>query len=209
MLFVITNGIPLNAGGIANDGMNALHLSKNPDVADAFCKQLLISAAQTEGMRISEMPDEWFSRTEGADMKNVHCASLAVFAAQRTLDRGDTLAAEQEITFLLSSGYNIIGLHRNLLKCDLIYCRLINDPTAEVTELITPELRKIMSAMKTYPSIIRTEYTLALMVDGDVKKAEKIMADFAKLTKKFPYQQEVSAERDMMAEMLKKFKSKE
>lgn len=208
MLFVITNGIPLNAGGIANDGMNALHLSKNPDAADAFGKQLIISAAQTEGMRISEMPDEWFTLTDGADMQNVHCASLSVFAAQRILDRGDTAAAEQEISVLLNSKYNIIGLHRNLLKCDLIYCRLMNDPNAEVTQLMTPELRKIMKAMKNYPSIIRTEYTLALMVDNDEKKAEKIMSDFDRITKKFPYQQEVSAEREMMVRMWDKFKNK-
>jgi hypothetical protein len=37
-LLVLTNGIPLNMGGIANDGMNALHLSKNPVAAESFRK---------------------------------------------------------------------------------------------------------------------------------------------------------------------------
>lgn len=208
MLFVVTNGIPLNASGIANDGMNAFHLSKSPDATDAFRKQLLISAAQTNGVRISDMPSEWFMLAEGADMQNVHCASLRVFAVSRILDSGDTVAAEGEISALLRSGYNIIGLYRNLLTCDLIYCRLFNNPEAKVDNLITPELRKIMSAMKKHPAIIRTEYTIALMVLKDSEKAEKIMADYSKNTKHFPYPQETFAEKEMMDKILEKFKNR-
>ena len=195
---VISNGIPFNAGGIANDGMNALHLSKNPDAAEAFRKQLLMNAAQTEGVRISDMPDEWFAIPEGADMQNVHCASLAVFATSRHLDRGDTVTAEQEISVLLNSGYNIIGLHRQLLTCDLIYCRLVNDSAADVSSLITPELKKIMKSMRTYPAVIRTQYTLALLSEGNKEKAEQILSSYDKLTAKFPYRQDVDSDRALM-----------
>ena len=206
LIAMLSNGIPFNIGGIANDGMNALHLSKNSDAADAFRKQLLMNAAQTEGMRISEMPDEWFILTEGADMQNVHCASIAVFAAQRALDRGDTAAAEQEISALLNGGYNIIGLHRNLLTCDLIYCRLSNDPLAEVRALITPELKKLMQSMRKYPSVIRTQFVIALLVDKDTKKADNILASFDKQTKNFPYRQEIDSERRLMFKIAEKAK---
>ncbi len=204
----VTNGIPFNAGGVANDGMNALHLSKNPDAAEAFRKQLLMNAAQTEGARISEMPDEWFTLPQGADMQNVHCASLAVFSAQRTLDRGLIEEAEQQISSLLSSNYNIIGLHRSLLTCDLIYCRLSLDLTADVSSLITPELNKFMKAMKKYPSIIRTQYIIALLVEDDEAKADSILDSYDKLTKKFPYSQEISTERELMLEIREKYKNR-
>ena len=163
IIALLTNGIPLNIGGIANDGMNALHLSQNPDAAEAFRKTLLINAAQTEGMRISEMPDEWFRLPDGADMQNIHCASLAVFSASRPLESGDTVAAEQEITKLLASDYNIIGLHRHLLTCDLIYAKLINDPTVDISYHLSPMLSKVMQSMKNYPSIIRTQHAVALL----------------------------------------------
>lgn len=202
----LTNGIPLNIGGIANDGMNALHLSKNPDAAAAFRNQLLMNAAQSEGRRISEMPDEWFTLPEGADMQNVHCASVAVFSASRPLDRGDTVGAEDEISKLLHSGYNIIGLHRNLLTCDLIYCRLING-TLPTSSLLTPELKKFMKAMAKYPSIIRTEYAVALLVDKDPEQAKNIKANFEKHSVKFPYQQEISSERELMERALKKYEN--
>ncbi len=194
LITLVTNGIPLNLGGIANDGMNAHHLSKNPDAADAMRKTLMINAAQTEGTRLCEMPPEWFTLKEGADMQNVHCASMAVFAVNRTLDSGDLAACESEITELFSSGYNILGLHKNLLTCDLISCRLINDPEADVSELITPELTQLMQSMKAYPSVIRTRYIIALLRDKDERAAEDILAFFNKKTKSFPYRQDVECE---------------
>lgn len=203
----ITNGVPMNAGGIANDGMNALHLSKNPDAAEAFRKTLLINAAQTEGERISDMPDEWFTLPEGADMQNVHCASLAVFATSKPLDRGDTQTAEQQISDLLNSKYNIIGLHRNLLTCDLICCRLLNGGEVSIKDYMTPELNKLMKAMRTYPQIIRTRYFITLLIDKNEKDAEIIRSDFDKLTKKFPYTQELDSERALMAKALEKYKN--
>ena len=204
---ILTNGIPLNVGGIANDGMNALHLSKNPDAADAFRKALFINAAQTEGVRISNMPEAWFTLSETADMQNVHCASLAVFAAGRTLDGGDTLAAEQQIIALLNSDFNIIGLHRSLLTCDLICCRLLNDPSADISRYMTPQLSKIMQAMKTYPSVMRTEYIIALLSERREKKAEKILLDYNKNTKNFPYRQDIESELCLMSKALEIFKN--
>ncbi len=198
-LFVmLTNGIPLNVGGIANDGMNALHLSKNPDAAEAFRKTLLINASQTEGVRISDMPDEWFTLPDGADMQNVHCASLAVCASSRPLDREDTIEAENQISALLNSNYNITGLHKNLLKCDLIYCRLVNDSEADISGFITGEQDKFMRGMKTYPAVIRTEYTLALLFERNEEKAKSVMQRFDKDTKNYPYRQDIDAERTLM-----------
>lgn len=204
---MVTNGIPLNVGGIANDGMNALHLSKNPDAAEAFRKTLLINAAQTEGIRTSDMPEEWFTLPEGADMQNVHCASLKVFAASRPLDRGDTLTAEQQITELLNGKDNIIGLHRNLLTCDLICCKWLNGSAMELKKYMTPELDKIMKSMRAYPQIIRTQYFITLFDKKDEMGAETIRNSFDKLTRKFPYKQELDSERVFMDKALEKFKS--
>ena len=205
-ILVVTNGIPLDMGGVANDGMNAYHLSKDPTSAVAFRKQLLMNAAQAEGVRLSDMPGEWFEIPDGADVNNVHISSIAVFAASRVLDSGDLVLAEQSITSLLNSSYNIIGIHRSLLTCDLIYCRLING-NGEAEKLITPELKKFMSAMKKFPSVLRTEYAIALLIDKDEAKANKIMADFEKQSKKFPYAQEICAEKAFMAKVLDKYRT--
>ena len=208
VITIITNGIPLNIGGIANDGMNALHLSKNPDAAEAFRKQLLINAAQSEGKKTYEIPDEWFRLRDGADMQNVHCASMAVFEVSRHLDRGDTVTAEREISGLLASDYNIIGLHRSLLTCDLISAKLINDPNADISTYPSPMLGKVMKSMKNHPPIIRTQYIIALLSERDEKKAAKILSTFDKKTAGYPYRQNVEIDRELMMRALEIFKNK-
>lgn len=205
----LTNGIPLNVGGVANDGMNAVQLSKNLEATRAFRNQLLMNSAQARGVRISNMPDEWFTLPKDADMQNVHNASIAVFAVSRALDKCDTLMAEQEINKLLNSGYNIIGLHKNLLKCDLIYARLINHgDNANISSLLTAEQMKFMQSMKNFPSIIRTEYSIALLRDNDEQKADLIRQNFEKIAKKYPYSADIDSERDLLNLAAKKYKNK-
>ena len=204
----ITNGIPIDVGGIANDGMNALHLSKNPDAATAFRNQLLMNAAQANGVSLEQMPDEWFELSEGVDMQNVHCASIAVFRANRCFATQDTITAENEIIRVLHSGYNIIGLHRGLLTLDLIYCRLVNNSNADISSLLTPELKKIMRAMKTFPSVIRTEYAIALLGENDENKATKILREFDKNTKNYPYRHDAIFERSLILKVSEIYKSR-
>ena len=64
-----------------------------------------------------------------------------------------------------------------------------------------------MQAMKTYPSVIRTEYVVALLSERREKKAEKILLDFKKNTKNFPYRQDVESELSVMMKALEKFKN--
>ena len=207
-ILALTNGLPLNIGGISNDGMNAIHLSKNREAAIAFQSQLLMNAEQSKGVRISDMPDEWFTLPDGADKKNVHCASIAVFAASRALDKQDTLLAEQQITELLNSDYAIIGLHKNLLKCDLVYARLLNyGRSAELSSLLGIEQLKFMKSMKTYPSVLRTEYAISLLRDGDEAKAKQLRANFEKAAKKYPYPGDIASERALLALADKKYKN--
>ena len=167
-----------------------------------------MNAAQTNGASLEQMPDEWFELPEGADMQNVHCASIAVFRANRCFATQDMLTAENEIIRVLHSGYNIIGLHRGLLTLDLIYCRLVNNPDADISSLLTPELKKIMHAMRTFPAVIRTEYAIALFAENDENKAAKILKEFDKNTKNYPYKQDAAFERELIFKALEIYKTK-
>jgi hypothetical protein len=198
VIIVLTNGIPLYTGGIANDGMNALSLAKDRRAAVAFLNQLRMNEAQTRGIRLCDMPAEWFHIPNDADMRNVTFATTGVFRANRTMDSGDTITAEREINALLHSGWNIIDLYKNLLVCDLICCRLINGTDTDVSSLITPELTKVMKAMKRFPSIMRTEYAIARLVDKNDSEAAKIMKRFETVAKKYPYTADLESERKVM-----------
>ena len=52
--------------------------------------------------------------------------------------------------------------------------------------------------MKDNPSILRTQYALALLYKNDKAKAETIKAQFEKRAKTYPYPHEIDSERELM-----------
>lgn len=198
-VIALTNGLPLDVGGIPNDGMNVVHLLRDKTAAIAFRNQLLMNAAQARGVGLSDMPDEWFTLPENANMQNVHCASIAVFAASCNMEKMDFSTSKKEINSLVSSDCNMAQIHRNLLKCDLIYCRLMTDgDRAEISSLLTIEQQKFMKSMKSFPSVLRTEYAVAVIRDKNAETAEKIKQNFEKAAKNYPYPQDIEQERRYM-----------
>lgn len=192
----LVNGIPLKLGPVDNDGANALSLGKNPDAKRAFVLQLRINAGIAGGVRLKDMPDEWFELCADNSKTNVLSGSMNVFACNRLMDKCDIPAAEKAIESTLYGGAAILGLHRNLLVCDLILCRLIQKK--EYLPLLTKEQKKFMKAMKSFPSVIRTEYAIACAGEKDIKKAQKIRAIFEKRAKSYPYPCEIQGERELM-----------
>ena len=180
----LTNGIPMVPGGMPNDGMNALALAIDPTSAISFRNQLLMNAENAKGTPISKMPSEWFTLPENANMQNVHCASIAVFSAARTMNSLDFASAEKEIKSLLDSDFKIASIHRGLLACNLICCRLILDgEKAEISSILTIHQQKFMQSMKNFPDVICAEYVIALIRDKNAEKAEKIKQKFEKVSK--------------------------
>ncbi|MBR4835752.1 MAG: hypothetical protein IKU99_01955, partial [Clostridia bacterium] len=125
-------------------------------------------------------------------------ATIGVFRSNRTMDSGDTVTAEREINALLRSGWNIPDLYKNLLKCDLIVCRLLNGTSTDISDLLTPDLLKLMKSMKSFPSIIRTEYAIARLVNKNNDESAKIKARFETVAKKYPFSADLESERELM-----------
>ena len=55
-----------------------------------------------------------------------------------------------------------------------------------------------MKAMKRFPSVLRTQYALAVLEEKNVSKAETIKGDFDKAAKSYPYPHEIESERELM-----------
>lgn len=83
--------------------------------------------------------------------------------------------------------------------CDRIYCLLLAGKREEASRLTTPALRKFLRAMKENPSALRTEYVLALLLEGDKEKAAMLRLRFAKAIEKHPYAGEALSEKELIA----------
>lgn len=197
LLFALTNGIPIHTAQIDNDGYNALALGRDPAAMRAFWAQMQINATLAEGVRLHEMPAEWFDAT-APDMHNVMCASIAVFACNRVTDAGQWAEADAQMAALLAADTAMVGIHRNLLICDRIAMAYILGACDRAESLATPALRKFMRSMRDYPSVIRTAYVLALLA-GREEEADAHLARFDKVALRYPYAADLASERDILA----------
>jgi len=200
--FVIAamNGIPMRMGMVDNDGYNALSLGKDPAARKAFWLQMKINEQTTLGVRLKDMPEEWFSLPDDGELKNSMVAAIAVFHCNRLVDAHRFREAEEKMAHLMDSKTGIVGLYKNLMLCDRIYIELLGENRPDVIAgMRTKELEKFMKSMKTFPSVIRTQYAYALLGERDSGKAWKYKALFEKTARTYPYPSDIQSERELMA----------
>lgn len=198
-ILAIMNGVPMRMGIIDNDGYNAFALSRNSDALRSFWIQMKANEQLTKGIRLRDMPDEWFAVPSDEEMKNSMVAVMGVFACSRMMETQKFDQAYKLMTHLLEIDSAIVGLHRSLLVCDCAYCELIGENRSDVLEqLFTKKQKKFMKQMKKYPSVLRTEYSYALLSEEDFVKAESIKVRFENCAKSYPYPSDIKAEQELM-----------
>lgn len=197
-LTAVVNGIPLHLEAVDNDGYNAWSLHRNPEARRAFWLQMQLNQKLAQGQRLKDLPEEWFEVPSDEAMANGLVAALGVFACNRLVDAQRLEEADRLMEHLLSMDSGMVGLHRRLLICDRIYCALLRGEREAAEELYSPGQKKFMKDMKTFPSVIRTEYALALAAE-DVKRLETARKRFEKCAKGYPYASEIQSERELMA----------
>ena len=193
------NGIPLHTKTVDNDGYNAISLGKSKEAMRAFWLQMKMNEQLSKGLRLKDMPDEWFQMPSDEAMKNNLVAAIGVIVCNRLMDQHRFEEADAQMAHILSIESGMIGLHRNLVICDRMYHELIHENRPEVVaSFYTKEQQKFMKAMRTFPSVIRTEYAYALLIEKDQGKATKAMEAFEKVAKTYPYPNDINSERELI-----------
>lgn len=198
-LMAIINGVPMRMGTVDNDGYNALALRRDPDALRAFWIQMKVNEQLSRGLRLKDMPAEWFAVPTDEKMKNSIIAASGVFACNRLMDQQQFEKADALMEHMLTIDSGIVGIHRSLMICDRIYLELISqNRSEELSHMLTKEQKQFMKAMKTFPSVLRTQYTYALLAEKDLQKAEKILIAFEKCAKTYPYPNDIQSERELI-----------
>lgn len=198
-VFAATNGIPMRLSGIDNDGFNALSLGKNIKALHGFWLQLKINEMLTEGKRLKDMPEEWFEKPSKEETNNSMIAAIAAIRCNRLLDSMEFETANQEISEVIDDDSGMIGVQKVLLQIDQVFCEIFGEKREEIlNQMKEKQLVKFMKAMKRFPSVIRTRYAYALLIENDEKKAGKFKKQFEKMMKKHPYQGEVESEWELI-----------
>lgn len=208
VVYVLLNGIPMNTGVIINDAYNVVDLSKNAYSKMGLWIQLKTNAKNTDGVRLKDMPDEWFQMPEDADFKNVNFTSGAVFYENRFMDQHDFVSARAMIERLLSDESKIVGLYDGLLKLDQFYIDLIEqNGNADVSIFEEQIVKTLLKQMKDVPFAIRSCFAKAIY-EGDTSAKEKALAHFEKMAPKYPAKAEVVSERELIELLKERYEKK-
>ncbi len=195
----LTNGIPLRMSAIDNDGMNAVSLGRSPRALRAFWIQMTVNARSADGVRLRDMPEEWFEMPEKEELGNGMTAALAVLCAERLMDARDFDAAAELIDRLCAERTAIAGIHSFLLSCDRLCCELLcARGKGEEVQPLSRERLALMRRMKRCPAVIRTEYFCALLRERDGEKAGRLLRRFERVAKAYPYSGDIEGERELL-----------
>ena len=204
LYMAVVNGVPLVIGPVPNDGWNAMHLASDPEARRAFWVTLKVNELQHRGVRIKDMPAEWFVPPSEEAMKNGLSATLAVFAENRAMDMGDLSAAEALFPVILTDSCRAADLYKKLVLCDAVTCALVREGTeADTSPLKEKSTASFLRQMKDFPSVLRTRYAEELLKSRDEAAAGKIAARFDKIALSYPAPADIASERDLM-ELIRK-----
>lgn len=198
-ILALMNGIPMRLGTVDNDGYNAFALTRNAEAMRSFWVQMKTNEQIAKGVRLKDLPDEWFAVPSDEAMKNSMVVVLGVFACNRLMDAHKFEETDTLMAHILEIDSGIVDLHRRLMVCDRMYVEMLTENRREILEgMLDKVQKKFMKSMKNFPSVLRTEYVYALLCEKDTVKADKVKNQFEKCAKTYPYQNDVQSERELM-----------
>lgn len=199
----ISNGIPMKIGGIANDGYNIVAISKDKFIKYCFYVQLKVNGLLYKGIRIKDMPIEWFYVKDEADLNSPMVTAIRMMEANYYHDKLDFKRAKNIYEDILKNTPNILKLYENEIKCELLFYEILNNNIEKVNELYTKDLKNYIKLTECYVSRNRLMYAYNLIVLKDKEQANKILVEFKKIKKTYPAKGEIASEEEVISFMSK------
>lgn len=203
LFLILTNGIPMQAGGIGNDAYNIIMLRKNEKSKRALMLQLRSNALIQEGVRPKDMPAEWFVTEGEPDYRNPLEVSIPLMEASRLIDEMKWDEAYAAFGRIYSHKTELMPLYAMETACELVFTLLVTGDTDRARGLYDIKLRRyIETYRKVMSSKERILCAVALHLENDPGKARSIYDNLAKRRDSYLLQGEVKSDLAIMDAML-------
>ncbi len=200
----ILNGIPFNFGAISNDANNMRLLLKDEQSKQTMAHLLHINAFVQKGMRPKEIPERYFTCNEPINYKNPLQINLYLMVIGKLMDEEQWEICYNKLEDLMKHKDEMLDLFVKETASELLFISLITGRKERAQELYTEELaRYIQQYAKIMSSKQRILCAIALYMEEDRVKAEKIYKKLALQQDKLLMQGEVKMDLALMASILK------
>ena len=200
---IFLNGIPMQAGGVGNDGYNIKLLKKNLLSKKGIINQLRANALIQNGVRPKDMPEDLFINPEEIDYHNALEVSIPLMFSSRLIDRKEYKEALEIIENLYSHKDEIMPLYVKEIACELafLYMRTGNPDKAEA--ILDKDLMKyIQTYRKMMSSKERLMCAIALYLEKDNSKARQVYENIRARQEDYLLQGEGKSDIALMEDML-------
>ena len=197
--------VPMNVGGIANDGYDILKRSKSDAERRSIwhlCRYY--EDLITKDIRPRDMSDEQLAlfsskKQNNENQDNDLDVAVEIFRLSRLCDRHEFEKAKVLTEKLLNTSDDMIALVKNDLICALLFIELIGEcRKEEVERLYTKELKDYIKTTSSYPSRQLLLYAYAKLFLQDDTEATKALEKFNKVALSYPFGGEVEGDRELI-----------
>lgn len=204
LFLILTNGIPMQTGGIGNDASNIIMLRKNETSKRALMLQLRSNALIQEGVRPKDMPAEWFVTEGEPDYRNPLEVSIPLMEASRLIDEMKWDEAHAAFGRIYNHKTELMPLYAMETACELVFTSLVTGDTDRARGLYDTKLRRyIETYRKVMSSKERILCAVALHLENDPGKARSIYDTLSRRRDSYLLQGEVKSDLAIMDTMLK------
>ncbi len=199
ILGVLTNGIPMKLGGVANDGYNLLKLEKDMAAKQSFCNVLELNARNQGGESYGEMPERLFNIPDPIDWKNPMHVATVLASATRKQAQHQWEDSYRQLTEASSHMSDIMSLYQLELENMMTLACIATGRDDEARQHYTDKIAKyITHHAPTQSDKQMSTMAVALALDGDRPRAEKLLDKLEAERDKYIHQGDVAMSLDLM-----------
>ena len=199
ILGVLTNGIPMKLGGVANDGYNLLKLEKDMAAKQSFCNVLELNARNQGGESYGEMPEHLFNIPDPIDWKSPMHVATVLGSATRKQAQHQWEESYQQLTEACRHKSDIMPLYQLELENMMTLACIATGRDDEARQHYTDKVAKYVTHhAPTQSDKQMTTMAVALALEGDRPRAEELLDKLEAERGKYIHQGDVAMSLDLM-----------
>ena len=199
ILYVLIYGMPVQLSGVRTDTYNALTIPTDYRARCAYFIPKLINYSMINGIRLRDMPQEWFYLPTRDEMFSIMHSRLCSYYVDWLIERGKYTEADEAIDYIYSlDDYRIRNLYTTEIFLSKIFLILVHTKKYEQMKIFYSDAQK--ERMIRYGSMItvkRTLYIIALLYEKDQEKAAYLKSVFLASKSQF-YPTEYESEMELI-----------